>query len=347
MIRHADLPQGRAGRRLTRRRPIRLCWRVATAMLMLVSTLILPAAAQSQLGGPARPAMAPTAQPAEAPAGQAGPAAARPGATTARPAREGARPAGVAAQPGSVGIAAQPGPAGAATRSSPAGATARPNPASATARSSPAGATARSSPAGAANRSSPAGAAARPRPAVPRAGQARRPATPPAATPPVTAAAPAAEPAPPEPTQGSATGLPLPRFVPLRSDRVNLRVGPDVRFPVEWRYERRDLPVQIIREHEQWRRIRDVDGTEGWVHQSNLTPNRRTYLIRGNPTGEVQLRRRPESDAPAVARLRPGVIGRLRACEPASEWCEVQAGDTRGFVQRGAIFGVLPGEKVE
>ncbi|MBC7431395.1 MAG: hypothetical protein H7345_04945 [Rubritepida sp.] len=198
---------------------------------------------------------------------------------------------------------------------------------------------------GAAAQPGPAGATARPNPAGATAR--RRPATPPAATPPVTAAAPAAEPAPPEPTQGTATGLPLPRFVPLRSDRVNLRVGPDVRFPVEWRYERRDLPVQIIREHEQWRRIRDVDGTEGWVHQSNLTPNRRTYLIRGNPTGEVQLRRRPETDAPAVARLRPGVIGRLRACEPASEWCEVQAGDTRGFVQRGAIFGVLPGEKVE
>jgi SH3-like domain-containing protein len=108
---------------------------------------------------------------------------------------------------------------------------------------------------------------------------------------PAAAAAPTPEPPPPEPTQGSATGLPLPRFVPLRSDRVNLRVGPDTRFPIEWRYERRDLPVQIIREHEQWRRIRDIDGTEGWVHQSNLTPNRRTFLVRSNPAGEVVMRR--------------------------------------------------------
>lgn len=155
------------------------------------------------------------------------------------------------------------------------------------------------------------------------------------------------EPLPPEPAQGTATGLPLPRFVPLRSDRVNLRVGPDTRFPVEWRYERRDLPVQVIREHEQWRRIRDVDGTEGWVHQSNLTPNRRTFLIRANPAGEVQMRRRPEAEAPAIARLRPGVIGRLRACDAASEWCEVQAGENRGFVLRSELFGALPGEKVE
>ena len=180
----------------------------------------------------------------------------------------------------------------------------------------------------------------------PRTTQPRRPVAPPV-TPPPPAAAATPEPPPPEPTQGSATGLPLPRFVPLRSDRVNLRVGPDTRFPVEWRYERRDLPVQIIREHEQWRRIRDVDGTEGWVHQSNLTPNRRTFLIRANPTGEVLMRRRPETDAPAIARLRPGVIGRLRACDPASTWCEIQAGENRGFVPRGDLFGVLPGEKVE
>ena len=180
----------------------------------------------------------------------------------------------------------------------------------------------------------------------PRGTQPRRPVVPPVVVPPAAAAA-TVEPQPPEPTQGSATGLPLPRFVPLRSDRVNLRVGPDTRFPVEWRYERRDLPVQIIREHEQWRRIRDVDGTEGWVHQSNLTPNRRTFLIRANPAGEVQMRRRPEAEAPAIARLRPGVIGRLRACEAASQWCEIQAGENRGFVARGDIFGVLPGEKVE
>jgi len=166
------------------------------------------------------------------------------------------------------------------------------------------------------------------------------------ATPPV-AAAPAPEPPAPEPTQGSATGLALPRFVPLRSDRVNLRVGPDTRFPIEWRYERRDLPVQIIREHEQWRRIRDIDGTEGWVHQSNLTPNRRTFLVRSNPAGEVVMRRRPEAEAQPVARLRAGVIGRVRACEQNSAWCEVQAQDSRGFVMRSDIFGVMPTEKVE
>lgn len=180
--------------------------------------------------------------------------------------------------------------------------------------------------------------------------QPRRPQRPPAAaTPPAEAPAPAApapEPPPPIPPRGPATGLPMPRFVPLRSDRVNLRVGPEMRFPIEWRYERRDLPVMIINERDQWRRIRDVDGTEGWVHQSNLLPGRRTFLVRPNPAGEVQLRRRADAESPVQARLRPGVIGRLRSCAAGSEWCEVQAGDARGYLRRTEIFGVTPDEEL-
>ncbi len=146
---------------------------------------------------------------------------------------------------------------------------------------------------------------------------------------------------PPIPPRGAVTNLPTPRFVPLRWDRVNLRVGPGSQFPIEWRYERRDLPVMVIREHGDWRRIRDVDGTEGWVRANNLQPGKRTFLAR-NPDGpEVPLRRRADAEAPVVARMRNGVIGRIRGCE-AGPWCEVQAGETRGWVLRSQIFGVLP-----
>ncbi len=177
--------------------------------------------------------------------------------------------------------------------------------------------------------------------------QQRRPVTPPAAAPAATPPAAAAPPPPepPIPPRGAVTNLPTPRFAALRSDRVNLRVGPDTRFPIEWRYERRDLPVMIIREHDQWRRIRDVDGTEGWVHQSNLTPGRRTFLVRQIEGGDVPLRRRGDAESPVAARLRPGVIGRLRACEAGSAFCEVQAGEARGFVARTHIFGALADEE--
>ncbi|MFC0408835.1 SH3 domain-containing protein [Roseomonas elaeocarpi] len=164
------------------------------------------------------------------------------------------------------------------------------------------------------------------------------------------AVAPAAPPAPapaapPEPqeTVGSVTGLPLPRFAPLRSDEVNLRAGPGTRFPIEWTYQRRDLPVEIIREFDQWRRIRMQDGTEGWVHQSNLAPGRRSFTV-GNAIHTI--RRRPEDGANAVARIEPGVVGRVRACAAGSSWCEVQVGEYRGYLKRSEMFGVTGDEVI-
>jgi SH3-like domain-containing protein len=157
---------------------------------------------------------------------------------------------------------------------------------------------------------------------------------------------PAPPPAERAPTIGSVTSLPLPRFAALRSDEVNMRSGPGTRFPIEWTYQRRELPVEITREFELWRRIRDPEGTEGWVHQSTLM-GRRSFVVRGAPGSEVMLRRRAEDQASPVARLRPGVVGRLRACEPANPWCEAQIGEYRGFVKRTDIWGVGTSEEVK
>jgi SH3-like domain-containing protein len=142
------------------------------------------------------------------------------------------------------------------------------------------------------------------------------------------------------------TGLPLPRFAALRSDEVNMRSGPGTRFPIDWTYQRRELPVEIVREFELWRRIRDPEGTEGWVHQSTLM-GRRSFIVRGAPGSEVMLRRRAEDQAQPIARLRPGVVGRLRACEANSPWCEAQIGEFRGHIRRADIWGVGPNEEVK
>nr|WP_246503769.1 SH3 domain-containing protein [Plastoroseomonas arctica] len=139
--------------------------------------------------------------------------------------------------------------------------------------------------------------------------------------------------------------MPLPRFASLRSDEVNMRAGPGTRFPIEWTYRRRDLPVQIVREFDLWRRIRDRDGQEGWVHQSTLAA-RRGLVVLGAPGAEVPLRRRAEDNAAPVARLRPGVVGRIRACEGASPWCEAQVGEYRGWLRRAEIYGVGAQEDV-
>lgn len=167
-----------------------------------------------------------------------------------------------------------------------------------------------------------------------------------AASKPADAPAPAPPPVERAPTVGSVTGLPLPRFAALRSDEVNMRSGPGTRFPIEWTYQRRELPVEIVREFELWRRIRDPEGTEGWVHQSTLM-GRRSFMVRGAPGSEVALRRRGEEQAAPVARLRPGVVGRLRQCETSNAWCEAQVGEYRGFIRRAEIWGVNATEEVK
>ncbi len=111
---------------------------------------------------------------------------------------------------------------------------------------------------------------------------------------------------------------------------------------MEWVYHRRDLPVQIQREFEVWRLIEDQDGVKGWVHQATLT-GRRGFVVRGK---DQTLRRTASDDAAPVALLKPGVVGRIRACDTTATWCEVQVGDYRGFLRRDAMWGISAGEAV-
>ncbi len=165
----------------------------------------------------------------------------------------------------------------------------------------------------------------------------------PVAPPAAAVVAPAVVAPPAEPTKGSATGLPLPRFAALRSDDVNFRSGPGTRYPIDWVYKRRDLPVQIEREFEIWRLVRDPQGNKGWVNQATLT-GRRTAVTVG---AEHTLRGSASDTAATVATLKPGVILRVRSCEASSEWCQAQIGDYRGFIRRSDIWGVLPGEVIQ
>lgn len=143
------------------------------------------------------------------------------------------------------------------------------------------------------------------------------------------------------PLAATDSGLPVPRFVTLRADKVNVRTGPGARYPVEWVFERKGMPVEIVAEFDTWRKVRDIQGTEGWVHQ-NLLSSRRGVII----TGTVRtLRREPREDSAAVARAEPDVIGQLLECK--AEWCRVEVGGLRGWLNRGELWGVYPNEKAE
>ncbi len=138
------------------------------------------------------------------------------------------------------------------------------------------------------------------------------------------------------------TGLALPRFAALRADDVNLRAGPGDRYPIEWLYKRRGMPVEIEREFEVWRLVTVPDGTKGWVHQATLM-GRRDFIVMDK---ERTMRAGPADTTRAVAVLKPGVVGRIRACAADAQWCKVQVGGYRGWLPRDAFWGALPSEAI-
>jgi SH3-like domain-containing protein len=141
------------------------------------------------------------------------------------------------------------------------------------------------------------------------------------------------------------SGEPIPRFVSLRADSVNLRTGPGNRYPIEYVYHRKGYPLEIVGEFDQWRQVRDWQGTEGWVHQRMVTGTR-NVVVQG---AQHILRASAESGGAPVAKLDPGVIARLLECN--AVWCRIEvqngASGVEGWLARNEIWGVLPGEVVK
>ena len=130
------------------------------------------------------------------------------------------------------------------------------------------------------------------------------------------------------------------RFASLRADDVNVRAGPGVRYPVKWKFVQRNMPVQIIAEYDTWRKIRDWEGAEGWVHRAMLS-SRRSLIMMGQ--GQT-MRQDATDDSAAVARLATGFVVMVSGCT--REWCEVEAAGYEGWIKRDGVWGIFPGEKI-
>jgi len=141
---------------------------------------------------------------------------------------------------------------------------------------------------------------------------------------------------------GRVTGLPMPRFVSLRSDTVNARRGPGLDHRIDWEFVQRGLPVQVVAEYGNWRRIADSDGVGGWVLHSLLS-GARTGLVLGEGNLALMTGRRPSDDA--KAELEPGVVVRIQECD--GDWCRVSVGRSNGWVQQARLWGVKAGEVID
>lgn len=144
--------------------------------------------------------------------------------------------------------------------------------------------------------------------------------------------------------QRGPSGLPLPRFVSLKASRVNLRIGPGRDYAVDWLYLRKGLPLEIVQEYDNWRRVRDAEGTEGWIYQSLLSGTRTGMAVPWlrEKDANIRLLGEPSDSAAVIALIEPGAIGEIIACN--GTWCQMQFERYVGWVEQATIWGIYPGE---
>ncbi|MCB1721564.1 MAG: SH3 domain-containing protein [Rhodospirillales bacterium] len=138
------------------------------------------------------------------------------------------------------------------------------------------------------------------------------------------------------------TDLPLPRFVSLHSGEVYVRSGPGQKYPVQWILKKKGLPLEIILEYDIWRKVKDYDGHEGWVHKSLLS-GRRTGFIHNDKT--VSIHRKPNDKSKIHAYLEPEVLVEIEQC--VEGWCHVNASGYKGWLPQKFIWGVYEDEEFD
>ncbi len=144
---------------------------------------------------------------------------------------------------------------------------------------------------------------------------------------------------------GRATGLPIPRFLSIKADKVNVRSGPTKDHGVAWVFTRAGLPVEVTAEFETWRRIRDADGAEGWVYHSMLSGRRTALVSPWAKEGPTSLYASPDKSSGIKAQLEAGVLGKVDHCD--GTWCRFFDNGFDGFIEQVKLWGVYPGEKID
>ncbi|MDZ4380900.1 MAG: SH3 domain-containing protein [Parvibaculum sp.] len=148
----------------------------------------------------------------------------------------------------------------------------------------------------------------------------------------------------PERTPGTATGLPVPRFVSLKSGRANVRRGPGTDFPIDWVYRKSGMPLEVIAESSNWRRIRDHEGDGGWIWHSMLD-GERSAIVDTADGAPVALHTEPADSAPVIAYAEKGIVARVKSCK--AHWCRLETSGYEGWAPQETLWGAYPGEEFE
>jgi SH3-like domain-containing protein len=161
----------------------------------------------------------------------------------------------------------------------------------------------------------------------------------------------------PGPAEAGGSGLQIPRYVSLKSDRVNLRQGPGTEYPIAWVFRRAGLPVEVIKEFDGWRQVRDAEGTTGWV-LSTMLSGRRTAVIlpwelpaqaKGDGKSDAikasaTLHYDDSERSRPIADVEAGVLASIISCD--GRWCRVSIDGVRGYIEQAKLWGAYQGEVI-
>lgn len=133
------------------------------------------------------------------------------------------------------------------------------------------------------------------------------------------------------------------RFVAMRADKVNARSGPNIRYPIEWIYQQQNHPVEIIAEYEQWRKIRDFEGTTSWVRKNLLTNARYALVVE---PGQNDIYRKDSLNADIIARAENGTVAKIKRCNQSFCLLEFE-NKIEGWMPRSVLYGIKKDEEIK
>jgi SH3-like domain-containing protein len=134
-----------------------------------------------------------------------------------------------------------------------------------------------------------------------------------------------------------------PYWASIASGQAMTRTGPGKNYPGVWLYQRRDLPVRVVKKYDTWRLIQDPDGAQGWMLVTLLS-DRRTAIVKA---GEPRPVRADRNDGGKVRYLaEPGVVGRVSKCK-GDGWCRIEIGSRQGYIRTSNLWGVADNEVVD
>jgi SH3-like domain-containing protein len=133
-----------------------------------------------------------------------------------------------------------------------------------------------------------------------------------------------------------------PYWASIASGQAMTRTGPGKNYPGLWLYQRRDLPIRVIKKYENWRLIQDPDGVQGWMLVTLLS-DRRTAIVRPGEPRPIRVGAYDSAKIEFVAEQ--GVVGHVSKCSDG--WCRIEVGRREGYIQTSDIWGVSEGEVVD